>query len=69
MNIMRAIDVKENSEKGSFTYQLTLKRPILGPPLADIFLGPPVADSQHTSKKCRTQEFWPPSIKIFETAH
>ena len=32
MNVMRAIDIEENSEKGSFTYQLTLKRPILGPP-------------------------------------
>ena len=57
--------------QGSFTYQLTLKMPILGPPLADTMLTfswdppPPLADSQHPSKKCRTQEVWSLLIKIF----
>ena len=45
--------------------------PILGPPpswhYADIFLGPPLADSQRPSKKCWTARILAPSKNVFGT--
>ena len=57
---------------GSSTYQLTLTRPILGPPpLADTMLtfswDPPLADSQHTSKKMLIAIIFAPLDKNFRT--
>ena len=49
---------------------MTLKMPILGPPLADTMLtfswAPPLADSQRPSKKCRTARILATLEKIFE---
>ena len=69
---LRPVNVLFETHYGSFTYQLTLKMPTLGPPLADTMLTfswdpSPLADSQRPLKKCRTASILVPLKKNFRT--